>query len=105
MNAEPNTSADCPCRQKTDRYISFDGIDCAGNARRIMECIERNQESAGAGQAFWVYFMAKRHPAHGLAPDDLFLVHSHINQIRELFENSGDSEALALLFQVEEECC
>jgi len=105
MNSESTVAADCPCRQKTDRYLSFEGIDCAGNARRIMEYIVRNQASAGPGEAFWAYFMAKRQPTHGLAPDDLFLVHSYINQIRELFENCGDTEALALLMQVEEECC
>lgn len=105
MTITQTISADCPCRQKTDRYLSFVGIDCAGNARRIIEYIERNREAAGPAQAFWSYFMAKREPAHGLPPDDLFLVHSYINQIRELFESCNDADALALLLKVEEECC
>lgn len=105
MNTCPPPTADCPCRQKTDRYLSFAGIDCDGNARRLMECIERNMPAAGGEHAFWQYFMAKRRPRSGPAPDDLFLVHCHINQIRELFESCGDEAALALLLQVEEECC
>ncbi|HEX6733955.1 MAG TPA: N(2)-fixation sustaining protein CowN [Azonexus sp.] len=98
-------AAACSCRPKTDRYVSFDGIDCAGNARRLMESIECNLPAADPERAFWQYFMAKRQPRSGPAPDDLFLVHSHINQIRELFEACGDEAALALLLQVEEECC
>jgi hypothetical protein len=49
--------------------------------------------------------MGKRTPPSGPAPDDLFLVHCHINQIRELFEECNDAEALAFLLRVEEECC
>ena len=105
METPATPAADCPCRLKTDRYISFDGIDCAGNARRLMELIERNMPADGAGRSFWQYFMAKRQPRSGPAPDDLFLIHAHINQIRELFEDCGDEAALALLLQVEEECC
>jgi len=96
---------DCGCRKQTDRYVSFDGIDCAGNARLVMDLISRNIVASGVEQAFWNYFMAKRTPKSGPAPDDLFLVHSHINQIREFFEECGDQEALELLFRVEEECC
>lgn len=102
---EGNQAGVAVCGCKKDRYVSFDGIDCAGNARRIMEYIERNIVASGQEQPFWRYFMAKRTPRSGPAPDDLFLVHSHINQIREFFEECGDEAALALLFQVEEECC
>lgn len=105
METTATPAADCPCRQKPDRYLSFDGIDCAGNARRLMELIESNMPAAGEERSFWQYFMAKRQPRSGPAPDDLFLVHAHINQIRELFEDCGDAAALALLLQVEEECC
>jgi hypothetical protein len=97
--------ADCGCHRKTDRYESFAGIDCDGNARRIMECIERKLAALGEPNPFWCYFMGKRTPRSGPAPDDLFLVHSHINQIREFFEESADDEALTLLLQLEEECC
>lgn len=105
METTAAPTAACPCRGKTDRYVSFEGIDCAGNARRLIELIERNLPAAGAERAFWQYFMAKRQPRSGPVPDDLFLVHAHINQIRELFEECDDADALALLLQVEEECC
>ena len=49
--------------------------------------------------------MRKRQGGSGPKPDDLFLIHSNINQIRDLFETSGDAAAMALLVQVEEECC
>lgn len=96
---------DCGYRKESDRYVSFDGIDCNGNARLVMAFIERNQHESGQGSQFWEYFEAKRHPRSGHPPDDLFLVHCHINQIRELFEERTDEEALALLMRLEEECC
>lgn len=105
MNHSETIPADCPCRKNNpDRYVSFSDIDCDGNARRIMEFIERNIAS-GHGNDFWNYFMGKRQPKSGPAPDDLFLVHCHINQIREFFEDCNDDAALELLMQVEEECC
>lgn len=90
---------------KPDRYISFDGIDCDGNARRVMACIERLTAQPGQGNAFWDYFMNKRNGGSGPRPDDLFLIHSNINQVRELFEESDDEEAMTLLLMLEEECC
>lgn len=89
----------------TDRYVTFEGIDCDGNARRLMEHIERHLEIPERNNAFWEYFMNKRNGGSGPKPDDLFLIHSNINQLRELFDTSGDAEAMALLVQVEEECC
>lgn len=99
------TKPGCGCRSQTDRYVSFADIDCDGNARRLMDLIERNIPQAGRSGPFWPYFMAKREPKSGTAPDDLFLIHCHINQIRELFEETGDAEAKALLVRIEEECC
>lgn len=96
------------CRSKqpsTDRYASFDGIDCDGNARRIMAHIDRNLAIPGRNNAFWDYFAKKRAGGSGPKPDDLFLIHSNINQVREFFEQWQDEEAAALLVQLEEECC
>ena len=89
----------------TDRYVSFDGIDCDGNAQRIMACIERLLDLPGRSNAFWEYFMKKREGGSGPKPDDLFLIHSNINQVRELFETWEDEEAMSLLVRLEEECC
>jgi hypothetical protein len=105
MDENQTPNGDCSCSKDSDRYVSFDGIDCDGNARRVMSMIERNLPDAGAGKPFWEYFMAKRTSRSGPSPDDLFLVHSHLNQIREFFEERGDDEALELLFKLEEECC
>jgi hypothetical protein len=105
MDEKQSLTKDCGCSNENDRYISFDGIDCNGNASRIMALIESHMRESGKSEPFWEYFMAKRKPRSGPPPDDLFLVHSHLNQIREFFEERGDDEALALLFKLEEECC
>ncbi len=73
-----------------DRYKTFDGIDCDGKARRVMECIERNMTGPGSEHRFLKYFMAKRAPKSGPIPDDLFLLHSNLNQIREFLEGCND---------------
>ena len=96
---------DCGCRKTTDRYVSFAGMDCDGRARRMMECIERHMAASGQENPFLKYFMAKRQPRSGPVPDDLFLIHSNLNQIREFFEECDDQASLELLFQLEEECC
>lgn len=99
---------DCGCKRKpqaTDRYVSFEGIDCDGNARQIMACIDRQLAIPGRNNVFWDYFNKKRAGGSGPKPDDLFLIHSNINQVRELFETWEDEAAMALLVQLEEECC
>lgn len=95
----------CPPSTPSDRYISFDNIDCAGNARRLMVMIYRHIDQPARNNAFWDYFRQKAAGGSGPAPDDLFLIHCHLNQIRELFEAWDDQEALRLLDQIELECC
>lgn len=97
-------SHDCNCKH-TDRYVSFNGIDCDGKARRLMEMVDRHLAIAERRTVFWDYFLKKRAGGSVTKPDDLFLVHCHINQIRELFETWDDREALQFLDLVEEECC
>jgi hypothetical protein len=97
---------DCGCATKTtDHYTSFEGIDCNGNARRIMEMIDRHLAIPGRSNVFWEYFAKKRAGKLGLKQDDLLLIHSSIQQVRELFETWDDAEALRLLDQLENECC
>ena len=79
-----------------DRYVSFDGIDCNGNANQVMALIEIHLSEAENNSPFWNYFTAKRKPRSGPPPDDLFLVHCHINQIRELFEERSRRESTGL---------
>lgn len=87
------------------RYISFKDLDCDGNAHRVMERIQHHTADPARRSPFWDYFLGKRQPASGPAPDDLFLIHAHVNTIRELFEDCDDKDALALLDWVEETCC
>ena len=95
-----------PATEKiTDRYTTFAGIDCDGRARLMMATIEQKFLDSGSEHPFLKYFLAKRAPKSGPIPDELFLIHSNINQIREFFERSGDPDLLDLLQILEEECC
>jgi hypothetical protein len=55
--------------------------------------------------AFWEYFKKKAAGGSGPRPDDLFLLHCHLGQIRDLFELHEDALALELLDRIEHECC
>lgn len=88
-----------------DRYVSFKEIDCDGNARLLMSMIRRHIDDPDRTNVFWEYFKKKAEGGSGPKPDDLFLIHSNLNQIRELFETWEDEEALVLLDQIEMECC
>ncbi len=88
-----------------DRYVSFKEIDCDGNARLLMEMIRRHIDDPARTNAFWEYFKKKAEGGSGPKPDELFLIHSNLNQIRELFESWDDEQALQLLDQIEMECC
>lgn len=88
-----------------DRYVTFRGIDCDGNAARVMGLIEQYAADERYASPFWDYFFKKRKPSSGPEPDDLFLIHTNINQIYELFQSAEDESALALLQWVEFNCC
>lgn len=96
---------------KTDRYATFKGIDGDGNARRLVAMLRRHIDDPALANPFWERFKEKLALCvagannHGRQLDELFLVHSYINNIRELFEDQDDREALALLQQVEVESC
>jgi N(2)-fixation sustaining protein CowN len=70
-----------------------------------MQCIDHHLAIPGHSNVFWEYFNNKRAGNSVSRPDDLFLIHSHINQVRELFETWDDETSLALLEKLEEECC
>lgn len=98
--------SDCPCKHsQPDRYVSFDGIDCDGNAAHLMQLLLGHLADPAKCNAFWTYFLKKRRPASGPAPDDLFLIHCHLNQLREFFELHEDEQAMGLLERLELECC
>ncbi|MBJ6725523.1 N(2)-fixation sustaining protein CowN [Geomesophilobacter sediminis] len=95
----------------TDRYVTFKGIDGDGNAQKLVGMLRRYIDDPEHTNLFWERFKDKL--AAGADPDrnggrrldELFLVHSYINNIRELFEAQDDQEALELLEQVEAESC
>jgi N(2)-fixation sustaining protein CowN len=95
----------------TDRYVTFKGIDGDGNAKRLVELLRKHIDDPGKSNAFWERFKEKLalignpEPESSRRLDELFLVHSYLNNIRELFEEYQDEAALVLLDQVEEESC
>ena len=97
--------------KKTDRYVTFKGIDGDGNSRRLLEILRRYIDDPGTSNPFWEKFKAGLDLAVaadggcGNHRDELLLVHSYINNIRELFEAHDDREALDLLQQIELESC
>ncbi|HEY4744724.1 MAG TPA: N(2)-fixation sustaining protein CowN [Desulfuromonadaceae bacterium] len=94
-----------------DRYVSFIGIDGDGNARRLIVMLRRHIDDPARSNRFWEQFREKlakvgRPDANGGRDmDELFLIHSYINNIRELFEEYDDVPGLRLLEQIEAESC
>ncbi|QWV97166.1 N(2)-fixation sustaining protein CowN [Geomonas nitrogeniifigens] len=94
-----------------DRYLSFVGIEGDKNSQELIALLRRHIDDPGKNNAFWEKFKEKLARVGqpdvngGRCLDELFLVHSYINNIRELFEEYEDLEALELLEQVERESC
>ncbi|HKJ04833.1 MAG TPA: N(2)-fixation sustaining protein CowN [Geopsychrobacteraceae bacterium] len=95
----------------TDRYVTYANIDCAGNAKKLMKMLRRHIDLTERSNAFWEKFkqMLDRidNPAgtEGRKIDEIFLIHTYINNLYEVFEEYEDTEALALLDRIERECC
>lgn len=91
---------------KTDRYISFAGIACDAQAQRVLRYVRECLEAPEAASSVWQgYFVRKLDELARLGQDELFFVGSQVNYIRELFEHHQHRAGLALLDQIEEECC
>ncbi|WP_172327495.1 N(2)-fixation sustaining protein CowN [Mangrovicoccus sp. HB161399] len=87
----------------SDRYVSFCGIDCDGNARRMMLHLDAAM-AQGASQ--WrTYFERKLAEKARMGVDDLFFVGSQVNCLRAYLEEVADAPGLALLDDLEETCC
>jgi len=86
----------------TDRYRTFKGIDFDGQSSRMMARIQSH--TAGLDDPFWAYFFKRRNATQGMRCDDLLLLASFVNPIRELFEDREDDEGIAWLDQLENEC-
>lgn len=96
---------------KPDRYVSFNGIEGDANARELMQMLRLHIDDPTKSNRFWELFRDKLarvgQPDQngGRCLDELFLIHSYINNIRELFEEYDDQPALALLEKIELESC
>jgi len=96
---------------KPDRYVSFVGIEGDKNSRELMVMLRRHIDDPHKSNRFWDLFNDKLKRVGqpdqngGRCLDELFLIHSYINNIRELFEQYDDQPALALLEQIETESC
>lgn len=100
-----------PAKQKPDRYVSFVGIEGDKNSRDLMVLLRRHIDDPAKSNRFWELFKAKltrvghTDQTGERCLDDLFLIHSYINNIRELFEEYDDQPALVLLEKIEIESC
>jgi len=87
---------------ETDRYVTFDGIDCDGRTVVVMQAIERH--AAGSSSPFWAYFETQRRLAHERGLDDLRVLHNFLPTLKELLEDAGAGAELALLEDLEVTC-
>lgn len=96
---------------RPDRYVSFVGIEGDKNSRELMTMLRRHIDDPQKTNRFWEMFTEKLDRVGvmdgngGRCLDELFLIHSYINNIRELFEEYDDQAGLALLEQIETESC
>jgi len=95
----------------TDRYVTFRNIDCEGNSKRLMALLRRHIDDPEKTNPFWEGFKEKLarvgqpQANGGRCLDELFLIHTYINNLYEIFEEYQDDAALELLQQIERECC
>lgn len=96
---------------KPDRYVSFVGIEGDKNSRELMRMLRGHIDDPQKTNRFWELFKEKLDRVGqtdgngGRCLDELFLIHSYINNIRELFEEYDDQPALTLLEKIETESC
>jgi hypothetical protein len=88
-----------------DRYVTFDGLNCDSNATLLIAAIHRHISTPGKAGRWGDYFTTKFTEQQRLGVDDLFFIGSQMNNLFEFFAACEDPEALALLYQVEQECC
>jgi len=100
-----------PASIKSDRYVSYKNIDCAGNSKKIMRMLRRHINDPQKSNLFWEKFKEKLaqvdHPGQGAdqGVDELFLIHTYLNNLHEIFAEYDDQVAIELLEQIERECC
>ncbi len=96
---------------RIDRYVSFTGIDADGNSRKLIKLLLGHIDDPQKNNRFWDLFREKLarvglpEENSGRLLDELYLIHANINNIRELFEEYEDHQALELLEKIEVESC
>ncbi|MCF7984562.1 MAG: N(2)-fixation sustaining protein CowN [Thiohalocapsa sp.] len=93
-----------PSNPAPDRYLTFVGLDCDRKASTIVERL-RTAAANGREDPFWTYFAAKLDGDRGPAHDELYHIHSHLNDLRDLLERWQESDLADLLESIETECC
>ena len=89
----------------TDRYLSFAGLDCDAKARELVAGLRQAMSQGGRRQdPFWNYFEAKLNGTKGPIHDELYHLHCHLNDLRDLIERSDEPELAILLETLEIEC-
>lgn len=89
--------------QTPDRYVSFAGIDCDGNAMRLMAMLRAQM---AASDSRWVaYFTRKLEEKRRMGNDDLYFIGAQMNMLAAFFEEESCAEARALLWELEQTCC
>lgn len=91
-----------------ERYVTFKGIDCAGNSAKVIEHVLAIIQDPANSNPFWDRFKARLDASGNVqhrVSDELCLLCSHTYFIEELFEEHGDEEGLRHLKRLEEECC
>ncbi len=92
-------------QQKTDRYVNFQGIDCDGQASKLIDYIDKYTKNPPHESSWSEYFGTKLRERVLIEQDELHFICSQMNNVYSLFEEYEDTEALNLLEQIEEECC
>jgi len=97
------------CREKVDRYVSFDNIDCYKNACSVLDALfTLFEEKPELKNKFWDRFESKIPKAYFDKSEDeevLYLVCSNVFYIEELFENSEYQRGIDAMRKAELECC
>lgn len=94
--------------ERPDRYVSFEGIDCAANAQKVLDIAIQILSREGFGNEFWDLFLKKYNKAleSPTKEDDiLYLVCSNVYYLEELFEKAESKEGMDAMGLCEYDCC
>ncbi|MDO6681732.1 MULTISPECIES: N(2)-fixation sustaining protein CowN [unclassified Oceanobacter] len=98
-------SANPPGSDSRDRYVSFCGIDCDGNANRLISMLENHLANDHGDMRWKTYFEQKRAQQAAMNQDNLYFIGAQMNSLYSYLESCEDEEVLSLLWQLEQECC